>query len=98
MGLNPSNFEESWSDAQWANTHLKKENIFFLQKFGLEGTLRHIYTEPHCRISPLIILSCKINKNESDTNISLSNFRPGNYHDVSPDVAWEQNYVNTISW
>ena len=28
MGLNPSNFGESWSGAQWGSTNLKKENNF----------------------------------------------------------------------
>ena len=61
----------------------KERKYFFIQNFELEGTLRHIYTEPHCQISPLFVLNCKLYKNDSDANLSLSNFRPGNYHDVS---------------
>ena len=41
--------------------HVTKERKqLFKQNFGLEGTLRQIYTEPHCRISPLFVFSCKI--------------------------------------
>ena len=78
-------------------TRILRKKIIFKQNFELEGTLRHIYTEAHCRISPLCVLSCKTEQKWKWHQPFCIQFSAWKLPRRVPDVAWEQNYVNTIS-
>ena len=76
-------FGECSSDAQWGNTNQKKENIFSYKILGQMGRW-DIFTQTTLpNITIIVLYSKNKNKTENDTYLCLSNFRPGNYHDMS---------------